>query len=266
MQDHLLAEVQLLDLPHVSLPRGIELPRHDQPVPRTAEPRPCVQQDIQPLVVADQPEEERIALRRIEPQTAARLVARDGRTEILEQRMRRKERRSGGIGLQLLVHLFRHVDEPVDRREEIAVERTVDEVVFVRLDVVDLADRARVAVAARQTGDRPEAGCHEGRPVFHQHEIGTFAANGAPHAPPVEGVDRVDAAFDVQIGGRRRGDRLALAWKKERRILHREGLDPDVVASRSERAGHDLHDRGQPSPVGMRRAYDADLHGCVRAL
>ena len=45
-----------------------------------------------------------------------------------------------------------------------------------------------------------------------------------------------------------------------------EGFDIDLIAPQPERAGHDLHDRGQPSPVGMRRAYDADLHGCVRAL
>ena len=68
-----------------------------------------------------------------------------------------------------------------------------------------------MAVAARDARDGAEAGCHEGRPVFHQHEVGPLPADAPAHAEPIEGIDRIDAPADVEVGGRRRIDGLALA-------------------------------------------------------
>ncbi len=42
--------------------------------------------------------------------------------------------------------------------QKIAVEGAVDQVMFVGFDIVDLAQDLRVAVAAGQAGNRPEAG------------------------------------------------------------------------------------------------------------
>ena len=45
--------------------------------------------------------------------------------------------------------------------------------------------------------------------VLHQHEVGPLPADAAAHAEPVEGIDRIDAPADVEVGGRRRIDGLA---------------------------------------------------------
>ena len=174
--------------------------------------------------------------------------------------MRREERRRGGIGPQFAVHLFRHVYETVHGRKEIAVERPVGKVAFVRFDIVDLAQHFRMSVAAGEAGDRPEAGRHEGRPVFQQHEIGPFAADRAPHGQPVQRIHRIDAPPDAQVGGRRRRHGLALAGKQQRGILQREGLDVHVVAPPQESAGHDLQNRGQTAPVGVCGTQYGNFH------
>ena len=79
-------------------------------------------------------------------------------------------------------------------------------------------------------------------------------ADAPAHAEPVEGIDRIDAPADVEVGGRRRIDGLALAGEEQRRILQREGFDIDLIAPQPERAGHDLHDRSQSPAVGVRRS------------
>ncbi len=178
---------------------------------------------------------------------------------MLEARVRRKERRSVGVSRQFAVHLLGHVDEPVDRTQEIAVERPVDKMVFVRLDIVDLTQHPGVAVAAGQPGDRPETGRHEGRPVFQQHEIGPLAPQPPPDTQPIERIHCIHAALDAQIGGRRRVDRLALSGKEPRGILQAEGVDLHLVAPVPEDMGHRLHDRRQTAPVGMRRAKNRDF-------
>ena len=67
-------------------------------------------------------------------------------------------------------------------------------------------------------------------------------------------IHRIDAAADAEVRRRRRRNRLALAGKQQRGILQREGLDVDLVAPPLERAGHDLHDRGQAPAIGMGRS------------
>lgn len=207
MQQHLVLQPVVGDPLQVGFAGRIELPGHDQPAAlRAAAPlelRPGVEQQVQTLVVADQAEEEHIAQRRVEAQAGAGLGTRYALTEVLEEGMRREERRSPGVGLQLAVDLLGHVDEAIDRAQEVAVEDPVGQVVFVRLDVVDLAEHLRMAVSARQTSDGAEAGGHEGGPVLQQHEVGPVAADLPPDPPPVERIDRMDAAGDVQIGRRR---------------------------------------------------------------
>ena len=111
-----------------------------------------------------------------------------------------------------------------------------------------------MAVAAGDAGNGPETGGHEGRPVLHQHEIGTLAAYPAADAHPVQRIHRIDAPADVQIGRRRRGYGLALAREEQRRVLQRESLYVDLVPTPLKGAGHDLHDRGQAPAVGMGRS------------
>ena len=264
VENHLVGKAVSGDLPQVGLLRGVELARDDQPAARRAarapEQRPGIEQQVQPLVVAHQSEEEHVAAGRVEPQPHARLPAVDTLAEVLEERVRREERRRRGVGLQLAVHLLGHVDEAVDRTQEVAVEGAVDEVVLVRLDVVDLADHLRVSVAAGQAGDRPEAGGHEGRPVLHEHEVGPFAPDEASDAQPVEGVDRIDTTDDMQVLRRRRREGLALPGKEQRGVLQREGADVDLRSAPLERAGHDLHDRSQSAPVGMGGSQNRNLH------
>ena len=258
MEQHLVLQSVVGDPVQIRLPGGVELPRHDQPAAlgaaRAPELRPGVEQQVKPLVIADQPEEKHVAVRRVQPQTHARLGAFDPLAEVLEQRVRRKQGRSVAVRAKLAVHLLGHVDEAVHRMQVVAVEGFVGQVTFVRLDVVDLAQHLRMAVAAGDACNGPETGGHEGRPVLHQHEIGTLAAYPAADAHPVQRIHRIDAAADAEVRRRRRRNRLALAGKQQRGILQREGLDVDLVAPPLERAGHDLHDRGQAPAVGMGRS------------
>ena len=61
----------------IRLLRGVELPRHDEPPPFGPPPalqkRPCSEQQVQSLVVADETEEKHVAQRRVQPQPSARL-------------------------------------------------------------------------------------------------------------------------------------------------------------------------------------------------
>ena len=168
--------------------------------------------------------------------------------------MRGKQRRGVAVCLQFAVHLLGHVNEPIHDAQVITVEGFVGQVVFVGFDIVDLAEHLRMAVAAGETGNGAETGRHEGCPVLHQHEIGTFAAYPASDTHPVEGVDRIDAPADVKVGRWRRGYGLALTRKEQRRVLQRESLYVDLVAPALKGAGHDLHDRSQSAPVRVRRA------------
>jgi len=258
VEDHLVLQAVVGNLPQVTLLGGVKFPGDDQPAPRgkppATQPRPGVEQQVEPFVVADQPEEKHVIDRRIQPQPYTSLVAGDPLPEVLEKRMRGKQRRGIAVCLQFAVHLLGHVDEPVHDTQVITVEGFVGQVVLVGFDVVDLAEHLRMVVAAGETGNGAETGCHEGRPVFHQHEIGTFAAYPATDTHPVERVDRIDAPADVQIGRRRRGYGLALAREEQRRVLQRESLYVDLVPTPLKGAGHDLHDRSQSAPVRVRRA------------
>ena len=150
---------------------------------------------------------------RVEPQPHTSLAAVDAAAEMLEQRMGRKERRSVGIGRELAADLLGHVNEPVDGPEEETVERFVDRMMLVGLDVVDLTQDFRMAVAACDSGDGTETRRHERRPILQQDEIGPLAPQLPPDPPPTERTDRIDAPDDGQIAGRRSVDRLALPGK-----------------------------------------------------
>ena len=258
MKNHVVLQTVVGDLTQVTLLRGVEFAGDDEfapfGAPRAFQFGPRIEQQIKPLVIADQAEKQRVAHRRIESQPDARFGARHPLAEIFEQRMRREERRSLAVGFQFAVHLLGHIDEAVYGPQVVTVEGLIGQMAFMRLDIVDLAEDLRMAVAARDARDGAEAGRHEGRPVFHQHEVGPLPADAPAHAEPVEGIDRIDAPADVEVGGRRRIDGLALAGEEQRRILQREGFDIDLVASQPERAGHDLHDRSQSPTVGVRRS------------
>ena len=115
------------------------------------------------------------------------------------------------------------------------MKNPVGQVVFVRLDVVDLAEHLRYGRFGAP-GERwcRKQGAMKGGPVLQQHEVGPVAADLPPDPPPVERIDRMDAAGDVQIGRRRGRHGLALPGKEQRRILQREGPDQDLVATAQE--------------------------------
>ena len=264
VEDHLLPESRLGDLSPIGSGIGIKLPRHDQPTPLGTscplQAGPGIEQQVEPLVVADEPEKEGIAQRRIDAEARAGLRAVDPLAVLFETRMGREERRSIRVGAQLAHHLVGHADETVDRTQEIAVEGAVEKVRFVRLDVVDLADHLRQAVAACQAGDRTEAGGHEGGPVFQQEHVGALGRQLPSHAPPVPRQAGVDRTADPQIGRRRGRDRLALSREEERGILPREGAEVDRMAAALVDAPHGLHDRSQTAAIGMRGTEDGDFH------
>lgn len=146
------------------------------------------------------------------------------------KRMRREECRNLRISAQFAVHLLGHIDKAVHRPQEIAVERLVGHMAFMRFDVVDLTKDTRRTVLFGKTGDRTETGRHKGGPVFHQHEIRLLAGDPPPHGDPVERIHRIHAPHDVQIGRRRCLHRLIPSGKENTGILERESLDLHLVA------------------------------------
>ena len=177
---------------------------------------PGIEQQVQSLVVPNQTEKERIAFRRIQFEADAGLRTINDDTEIFEKRMRREKRRNLRISAQFAVHLLGHIDKAVHRPQEIAVERLVSHMAFMRFDVVDLTKDTRRTVLFGKTGNRTETGRHKGGPVFHQHEIRLLAGDPPPHGDPVERIHRIHAPHDVQIGRRRCLHRLIPAGKEIR--------------------------------------------------
>ena len=264
MQNHIVLQSVVGDLLQILLFRSIELTGHDQaPVFGRMLPLvdlPGIEQQVQPLVVPNQTEKERIAFRRIQFEADAGLRTINDDTEIFEKRMRREKRRNLRISAQFAVHLLGHIDKAVHRPQEIAVERLVSHMAFMRFDVVDLTKDTRRTVLFGKTGDRTETGRHKGGPVFHQHEIRLLAGDPPPHGDPVERIHRIHAPHDVQIGRRRCLHRLIPSGKENTGILERESLDLHLVAPALENPGHALHNYGQAPSIRMGGPHDRNFH------
>lgn len=113
------------------------------------------------------------------------------------------------------MHLLRHIYEAIDRAKEVAIEDLIGEVVLMGLHIVDLTDHLRMLVATRKTRYGAKAWSHEGRPVLHQHDVGSLAAQTSAHTPPRQRVDGRHTSLDAKIFRGWSIHRLALAREKQ---------------------------------------------------
>ena len=154
----------------------IELTRNKQSQRAILYPLKRLQEQVQTLIVAYEPEEEEIPLIGIDTQLPTRLRAFYALAEVFEHRVWREDGRSRGVTPQLSTHLLRHIDKAINRTEIVAIERFVYEMVFVWFDIIDLADDLRLAIFAGNTGNRTEARSHKRSPILHQNHIGSLPA------------------------------------------------------------------------------------------
>lgn len=101
--------------------------------------------------------------------------------------MRREKRRNLRISAQFAVHLLGHIDKAVHRPQEIAVERLVSHMAFMRFDVVDLTKDTRRTVLLAKRAIVPKQGAIKGVQYFISTKSGFSRAIHRPTAIQLNG-------------------------------------------------------------------------------
>ena len=178
-----------------------------------AEQGPCVEQQVESFVVSYETEKHRIAQSGVEPQQAAGLFPFDFFAVVRVHRMRREDGRFvRSERLQVAVHLFGHVDEPVDRSEEVTGQQRVHRPFFLRNDVVEQRDGFD-PFSPRDPAYGAQGRGHLRNPIANDHRVGPFAPYFQTGADPTQRIDRIQHPRNVESFRRRAVRILALTWE-----------------------------------------------------
>ena len=177
--------------------------------------------------------------------------------------MGREDRRFGAVEeVELGPYLARHVDEAVERAGHIARQQPVHRTAFVREHVVH--DRHRPGTAAPgDPADGSQRRGHLRKPVADDQQVGPLAPDAQAGTDPVQRIHRVQYARDVEPFRGWRVGKLALARKQEGRVLQRERIEPAGYSRPVQRAGQQMVEVGQSSPI---RVGGAEQHGIRRSF
>ena len=91
----------------------------------------------------------------------------------------------------------------MNRTGKIFSEHTVTGTVLMRNDIIQDGHYACVAVLSCYPGNRTKTGSHEWKPELYDKNIGCKSFDGASGPDPVYGIDRVKAAYYLNVSWRR---------------------------------------------------------------
>ena len=114
-------------------------------------------------------------------------------------------------------------EECISSSECIPCKQSVERTAFVRQDIVTNEHNPRKVLISCRSCDGTETRAEERDPVFEQEKIGTLSAEKASHAPPVEGVDRIDKSRSKVPMRPTAGFILRCSGEEDGRILALEG-------------------------------------------
>ena len=126
---------------------------------------------------------------------------------------------------QILQYRTAHGHGTVEWLQEPTGERPVEEAFFVWVNVIGDGNHPRMPVAFDDSGEGAEGRTEKGHPVTENDQIRFQFAVAQPLHNPVERIDAVEGDIDVQVFRFRVVAELALAGKKEIRVLQPEGAD-----------------------------------------
>lgn len=163
---------------------------------------------------------------------------------------------------QVAVHLFGHIDKPIDRPQEIAGQPFVERPFFMWDHIVQQGDRTHAASPC-DAADRTESGSHHRNPVADDHRIGLCAAEPPPCANPRQRINAAYLPRDIDSFGSGIAAELGRSGKQQRRILCRKGKNTAGNAHLGKCAGQSLINGRQPPPERIGRAEYDNGFQCV---
>ena len=252
LQHHAVADAESLKLLHVRFRVAVEFARHDELCPQRLEAfvGHCLEQQVEPLVVADETEEEDVTVPGVEAEHLQRLLPSETGSIVVIKGMGTESARLAMSGIEDVYvgqHRAAHGHHAVDRPHEIFGKQLVARTLLVGHQIVE---DGNAFGAFRQSVHCAQCRRHEGQPEFGDQQVGALPLDVASHTQPVEGVDGVEPTCNLQPFRGRLVAVLRLPGEEERRVLEREGHYLHLMPQRLVFACQPLVESRQPTSVG----------------
>ena len=264
VQSHAAADVEPRYEVVVGFGVVVELARHQQLDAHLLQPivGHSLQQQVEPLVVAYEAEEQHIAPLGGQPYSLAGLLDGHRGAVVVVERMRAESARltllrveEVGVG----EHRAAHGHHAVDRAHEVVGEQAVARALLVRHQVVQYAHPAQ-PLALGHAVHGAQRRSHERQPELGDEQVGALLPYVTARSYPAERIDGVEHARNLQPLGSGLVAVLSLAGEEERRVLQREGDDLHLVSMRLVLTCYALVECCQAAAVGPSRAKNNHFH------
>ena len=180
----MLRKVQATFKLFVALGIAVELARNDELhllAPQTSIGK-CLQQEVEPLIVTDKPEEKDIAVVAVEPEMLNGFGSLNLCTEVVVQRVWSQHK---GFTLAveatgIIQHRLRHGHIATNRIDHIACKGAVADTVLVWYYIIEQGhhlDVPSLTAATDYSGYRTQAGSQERQPEAYHHQVGMLATD-----------------------------------------------------------------------------------------
>ena len=164
---------------------------------------PGVEQQVKPLVIADIPKKHRIVQRRIQSQSGTRLLAWHRIPVVAPHWVRRKEGRLGsGEQTQILMHLLRHIDKPIDRRDKITGQQRIKRPFFMGDHIIQQSQSTNPSPPCNPAHGT-ERRSHHRNPITHDQHVRTQTTHLQTSPNPGKRIDTAQFPGDIEPFGSR---------------------------------------------------------------